>query len=73
MVEISSHVYDTLKHQVQQLKLEQQSLCGQRAKQKEVWHKWLRIGCNLVADWLQPCCLWLFSETFAKAELHKQA
>lgn len=34
--EIASSVYDTLKHQVQQLKLEQQSLAGHRAKQKEV-------------------------------------
>jgi hypothetical protein len=33
---IDSSMYDTLKHQVQQLKLEQQSLSGQRSKQKEV-------------------------------------
>jgi hypothetical protein len=33
---IDSSMYDTLKHQVQQLKLEQQSLAGQRSKQKEV-------------------------------------
>ena len=33
---IDSSMYDTLKHQVQRLKLEQQSLAGQRSKQKEV-------------------------------------
>jgi hypothetical protein len=33
---LSSSAYDTLKHQVQQLKLEQQSIAGQRAKNKEV-------------------------------------
>lgn len=38
---ISSSVYDTLKHQVQQLKLEQQSIAGQRAKHKEV------CGCQI--------------------------
>jgi hypothetical protein len=34
--EMNSSLYDTLKHQVHQLKLEQQSLAGHRAKQKEV-------------------------------------
>jgi hypothetical protein len=51
MAEISSHVYDTLKHQVQQLKIEQQTLAGQRAKQKEV----CTSGCRLVAT-SATCC-----------------
>jgi len=40
MAEFSSQCYDTLKHRVQQLKLEQQGLAEHRAKQKEVCCSW---------------------------------